>query len=114
MLRMHRVIFALAGLFGFFATVGLAAGVTRLELQSSAFAPNATIPMPYVCTDAGGAGKSPPLAWRGTPASARTFAVVVRDPDAPGGSFVHWVVYNLPADTTKNRHGPRGWRAGCQ
>jgi len=94
MLRMHRVIFALAGLFGFFATVGLAADMTRLELQSSSFAPNATIPMPYVCTDAGGAGKSPPLAWSGTPASAKTFAVVVRDPDAPGGSFVHWVLYN--------------------
>jgi Raf kinase inhibitor-like YbhB/YbcL family protein len=101
MLAMHRVMFALAALFGFFATAGLAADMMRLELQSSAFAPNATIPMPYACTDAGGAGKSPPLIWRGTPASAKTFAVVVRDPDAPGGSFVHWVVYNLPANTTK-------------
>src|SRR6266849_3569447 len=101
MLAMHRVIFALAGLFGFFATGGLAADMTRLELQSSSFAPNATIPMPYVCTDAGGAGKSPPLAWSGTPANAKTFALVVRDPDAPGGSFAHWVVYDLPANTTK-------------
>ena len=109
-----RIIFVSAILFGFFVAAALAADMARLELQSSAFAPNATIPMLYVCTDAGGAGKSPPLAWRGAPASAKTFAVVVRDPDAPGGSFVHWVVYNLPADTTKNRHGPRGWRAGCQ
>jgi Raf kinase inhibitor-like YbhB/YbcL family protein len=98
---MRRVIFALAGLFGFFATSGLAPDVTRLELQSSVFAPNATIPMPYTCTDAGGAGKSPPLAWRGAPANTKTFALVVRDPDAPSGSFVHWVVYNLPADTIK-------------
>jgi Raf kinase inhibitor-like YbhB/YbcL family protein len=101
MLPMHRVILASACLFGFFFTVGFAADMTRPELQSSAFAPNATIPMPYVCTDAGGAGKSPPLAWRGAPASTKAFALVVRDPDAPSGSFVHWVVYNLPADTTK-------------
>jgi hypothetical protein len=98
---MRRVIFTLAGLFGFFSASGLAADVTSLELQSSAFAPNAAIPMSYVCTDAGGAGKSPPLAWRGAPASTKTFALVVRDPDAPSGSFVHWVVYNLPANTIK-------------
>jgi Raf kinase inhibitor-like YbhB/YbcL family protein len=98
---MHRIIFVSAILFGFFVTAALAADMARIELQSSAFAPNATIPMQYACTDAGGAGKSPPLTWRGAPASAKTFAVVVRDPDAPGGSFVHWVVYNLPANTTK-------------
>jgi Raf kinase inhibitor-like YbhB/YbcL family protein len=97
----HRAIFALVGLFGFFATAGLAADTASLELQSRAFAQNATIPVPYVCTDAGGAGKSLPLAWRGAPASTKTFALVVRDPDAPSGSFVHWVVYNLPAHTTK-------------
>src|SRR5260370_36978876 len=119
MLRMRRVIFALAGLFGFFATVGLAAEVTRLELQSSAFAPNATIPMPYVCTDAGGAGKSPPLALRGTPASARTFAVAVRDPDAPGGALAHWVLYSASrrhgqtwCRRARNTLSPRGSRAG--
>jgi Raf kinase inhibitor-like YbhB/YbcL family protein len=98
---MHRIILVSASLFGFFVTAGLAADMTRLELQSSAFAPNSTIPTPYACTDAGGADKSPPLAWPGAPASAKTFALVVRDSDAPGGSFVHWVVYNLPANTTK-------------
>jgi Raf kinase inhibitor-like YbhB/YbcL family protein len=75
--------------------------MVRLELQSSAFAPDATIPVPYVCADAGGAAKSPHLVWRGAPASTKTFALVVRDPDAPDGSFVHWVVYNLPANTSK-------------
>ena len=100
MLLMHRIILV-ASLFGFFVAAGLAADVTRLELQSSAFALNSRIPMPYVCTDVGGAEKSPPLAWRGAPAGTKTFALVVRDPDAPGGSFVHWVVYNLPANTTK-------------
>ena len=97
----HRIIVAWASLFGFFVVTALAGDMARLDLQSSAFAHNATIPMPYVCTDAGGAGKSPPLNWHGAPASAKTFALVVRDPDAPSGSFVHWVVYNLPANTTK-------------
>ena len=97
----HRIIVASASLFGFFVVTALAGDMARLELQSSAFAPNATIPMPYVCTDAGGAGKSPPLNWHGAPASAKTFALVVRDPDAPSGSFVHWVVYNLAANTIK-------------
>jgi len=101
MLSMHRVIFASATLLGFFVAAALAADMTRLGLQSSAFAPNATIPTAYVCADAGGGGKSPPLNWHGTPASAKTFALVVRDPDAPGGSFVHWVVYDLPANTSK-------------
>jgi Raf kinase inhibitor-like YbhB/YbcL family protein len=101
MLPMPRVIVALIGLFGFLATAGLAADMVRLELQSSAFAPDTTIPVPYACADAGGAGKSPPLVWRGAPASTKAFALVVRDPDAPGGSFVHWVIYNLPTNTSK-------------
>jgi Raf kinase inhibitor-like YbhB/YbcL family protein len=101
MFPMHRVILASAILFGFFVTAALGADMARLDLRSSAFAPNAMIPMPYACTDAGGAGKSPPLTWRGTPVSTKTFALVVRDPDALGGSFVHWVVYNLPSNTIK-------------
>ena len=95
---MHRIIFVSAVLY---VVAALAADMARLGLQSNAFAPNATIPTPYVCADAGGAGKSPPLNWHGAPASAKTFALVVRDPDAPSGSFVHWVVYNLPGNTTK-------------
>lgn len=44
-----------------------------------------------------GAGESPPLTIRGVPAGARSLALFLDDPDAPSGSFVHWVVWNLPA-----------------
>jgi Raf kinase inhibitor-like YbhB/YbcL family protein len=101
MLHPPRTFLALVCSAPFLVTPVLAADMAHLDLQSSVFVANATIPMPYVCTDAGGAGKSPPLNWHGAPAGAKTLALVVRDPDAPSGSFVHWVVYNLPGDTTK-------------
>ena len=101
MLHAPRMLLAMVCSAPFLVTPVLAARMASLDLRSSAFATNATIPMPYACTDAGGAGKSPPLTWRGAPASTKTFALVVRDPDAPIGSFVHWVVYNLPANTIK-------------
>jgi len=41
---------------------------------------------------------SPPLEWSGVPKTARTSAIIVDDPDAPAGTWVHWVIYNLPAD----------------
>lgn len=65
-----------------------------MELSSSAFQPGGTIPAQFTCS---GAGISPPLAWTGTPDNTVTFALVVEDPDAPGGTFTHWVLYNLPA-----------------
>ena len=42
-----------------------------------------------------GSNTSPPLAWTGVPADARSVALVVEDPDAPNGSYIHWVVYNI-------------------
>jgi hypothetical protein len=52
------------------------------------------IPPSFTCN---GAGLSPQLAWSAPPAGTRSFALIVTDPDAPGGTFVHWVLYNLPA-----------------
>jgi Raf kinase inhibitor-like YbhB/YbcL family protein len=101
MLHARRMLLALVCSAPFLVTPVLAAGMASLDLQSSAFVPGATIPTLYGCRDAGGADKSPPLAWRGAPENAKTFALVVRDPDAPGGSFVHWVLYNLPGNSAK-------------
>ena len=70
------------------------AAVTRLT--SSAFAEGQTIPRQYTC-DA--IDISPPLEWTGIPKSARSLAIIADDPDAPAGTWVHWVIYNLPADT---------------
>ncbi|HZU87730.1 MAG TPA: YbhB/YbcL family Raf kinase inhibitor-like protein [Stellaceae bacterium] len=68
-----------------------------LLLSSPAFAPGGAIPAQYTCD---GADISPPLAWSGTPAGTRSFVLVVADPDAPGGTFRHWAVYDIPAGAT--------------
>src|SRR5437773_260517 len=67
-----------------------------IRLTSPAFADSQTIPRQYTC---GGINISPPLEWTGIPKSAKTIAIIADDPDAPGGTWVHWVIYNLPADT---------------
>ena len=66
-----------------------------IKVTSVAFQQGQPIPRPYGC---GGVNISPPLEWSGVPKTAKTIAIVVNDPDAPGGTFVHWVLYNIPAD----------------
>ncbi|GIX49181.1 MAG: UPF0098 protein [Candidatus Tectimicrobiota bacterium] len=63
------------------------------SLQSSAFAPGATIPKKYTCD---GPDVSPPLRWSDPPAGTKSFALIMDDPDAPVGTWVHWVLYDLP------------------
>jgi Raf kinase inhibitor-like YbhB/YbcL family protein len=68
------------------------------ELKSTAFAANGEIPRKYTCQ---GADVSPPLAWSGVPANAKSLVLIVDDPDAPDPkapkmTWVHWVLYNLP------------------
>jgi Raf kinase inhibitor-like YbhB/YbcL family protein len=70
-------------------------------LISSAFAAGAPIPRQHTCE---GADVSPPLSWSGAPSAARSYALIVDDPDAPDPraprmTWVHWVVYNIPAET---------------
>ncbi|MGH9407749.1 MAG: YbhB/YbcL family Raf kinase inhibitor-like protein [Terriglobia bacterium] len=71
---------------------GRAAG-QRLSLISSAFNAQGMIPSRYTCS---GANVSPALMWANPPAGTRSFALIVTDPDAPGGTFTHWVAFNLP------------------
>lgn len=68
----------------------------RMELRSPAFTEGASIPR--VCT-ADGLDQSPALQWSEPPAGTRAFALVVEDPDAPRGTWIHWVLYDLPAAT---------------
>ena len=63
-------------------------------LTSTAFRDGAAIPVKHTCD---GVDVSPLLAWSGAPAGTRSFALIADDPDAPAASWVHWVVYNLPA-----------------
>ncbi len=90
------------------------------ELSSTAFANGDPIPMKYTCDDQ---DISPPLKWRDPPEGTRSFALINDDPDAPVGTWVHWVLYNLTGSTLSlpeavqsdadlpesGRHGQNSW-----
>jgi hypothetical protein len=71
-------------------------GAKRMEIKvtSTAFEAGDMIPKKYTCDDI---NVSPPLAFSGIPAGAKSVALICDDPDAPRGTWVHWVLYNLPA-----------------
>lgn len=91
-----------------------------MQMTSTAFPDGELIPKRYTCD---GQDISPPLAWRGVPEKARSLVLICDDPDAPMGTWVHWVLYDLPADsaglpeavpaekTLKSgaRHGKNSW-----
>lgn len=66
-----------------------------MALTSAAFPHGADIPTRFTCE---GADESPALQWSGAPVGTKSFAVIADDPDAPGGTWVHWVAFNIPAD----------------
>lgn len=66
-----------------------------IAVSSVAFQNGGSIPDKYTCH---GDDVSPPIEWSGVPDGVKSFAIIVDDLDAPGGDFVHWVVYNLPPD----------------
>lgn len=66
-----------------------------IKLTSPAFEEGGTIPKKYTCD---GQNLSPQLDWSGLPEQTKSIALIVDDPDAPGGTFVHWVLYGLSGD----------------
>ncbi|MGH7987997.1 MAG: YbhB/YbcL family Raf kinase inhibitor-like protein [Candidatus Binataceae bacterium] len=78
-----------------------------LALTTPEFTPNRNIPSRFTCA---GFDMSPELSWASVPAGTKTFALIVSDPDATHGTFIHWAIYNLPANQTnlpqrvKKRH----------
>jgi Raf kinase inhibitor-like YbhB/YbcL family protein len=74
----------------------------EFRLSSPAFADGAAIPVRHTCD---GDDLSPRLTWSGTPDGTRSLALIVDDPDAPRGIFTHWVVYDIPAETTELGEG---------
>jgi Raf kinase inhibitor-like YbhB/YbcL family protein len=58
--------------------------------------PGATLPAINTCT---GAGESPEVSWSGIPSGTKSLVLILDDPDAPGGTFTHWIVYNIPPTT---------------
>jgi len=69
-----------------------------LELKSTAFADEDTIPDKYTCQ---GNDVSPPLEWKSAPDDTAAFVLICDDPDAPMGTWDHWVIYNIPSDRSK-------------
>jgi hypothetical protein len=72
-----------------------AEATSDMTLTSPAFADEGTIPQTYTCD---GEDISPELQWQDPPEGTESFALVVEDPDAPARTWIHWVVYNIPAD----------------
>ncbi|MBD2184711.1 YbhB/YbcL family Raf kinase inhibitor-like protein [Aerosakkonema funiforme] len=68
-----------------------------MKLESDAFSANGTIPSKYTCDRQ---DFSPPLKWDAPPTGTQSLALIVDDPDAPMGTFVHWVLYDLPTEIT--------------
>lgn len=123
---------------GLMAVIGLAvlaaapvsrAEGKRLTLASADFANGESIPPQFTCD---GPGTSPELSWSNAPPGTQSLALVVRDPDAPGGNFVHWIVYDIPGNAAEiqrdagpksalpsgalegtNGHGSKGWTPPC-
>ncbi len=68
----------------------------KLDVRSPAFQEGAMIPKLYTCD---GKNVSPPLTWGSAPERAQSIALICDDPDAPRGTFVHWVLFNLPPES---------------
>jgi Raf kinase inhibitor-like YbhB/YbcL family protein len=95
---------------------GQKAASSKIELKTTSFTPGGSIPKRFTCE---AADVSPALAWTDPPLGTRSFAIIEDDPDAPSGTFVHWVVYDLPAAYRKlpealsgNDQMPDGGRQG--
>ncbi len=108
------------GLFGLGAGMLLCGAAeqrqTSMQLTSTAFQEGAAIPEKYTCDDR---NVSPPLKWTGLPPETKSLALIADDPDAPSGTWVHWVVYDLPPniaelaeDAPKGQYLPGGARQG--
>jgi hypothetical protein len=93
-----------------------------MELTSSAFQPGERIPRGHTCE---GADASPPLSWSGIPGEARSLALIVDDPDAPGRTFTHWLAWAIDPEQGglgegerapvegRNDFGAPGYRGPC-
>jgi hypothetical protein len=90
------------------------------SISSPAFRDGEWVPTPFTCD---GIDEPPPLVVSNPPKGTRSYALIMDDPDAPNGTFTHWLVYDIPADTPelrvnqgktlKNSFGRRGYGGPC-
>jgi Raf kinase inhibitor-like YbhB/YbcL family protein len=85
----------------------LAAGGATMKITSSAFHEGGSIPSKFTCD---GSDTSPPVQISDVPAEAKSLVLIADDPDAPGGLFTHWLVWNIPPQTSSIAEGitPKG------
>jgi len=83
--------------------------VMTFSLLSPAFSDGSAIPREHAYAKGGCGGKniSPPLRWSGAPPGTRSFALTAEDPDAPAGTWIHWVAYDIPASVNSLKPGER-------
>jgi Raf kinase inhibitor-like YbhB/YbcL family protein len=90
-----------------------------MTIASPVLSEGGSVPKRFTCK---GAGDRPPLHWSGVPSGARELVLLVEDPDAPGGTFVHWTVFGMAPDGRsvpagaaegENSAGKRGWQPPC-
>ncbi len=65
----------------------------KIIIKSSAFKNGEFIPKKYTCDNI---DVSPPLRWKNIPSKAKSLVIIMEDPDAPGGTFIHWIIYDIP------------------
>ncbi len=83
----------------------------QMVLESLAFPPETALPPKFTC-DA--ENISPPLEWKNVPDGTKTFALIMSDPDAPSGDWVHWIIWNIPGTTRliQEKYAPEGAMVG--
>jgi Raf kinase inhibitor-like YbhB/YbcL family protein len=104
MRRLHAIVSSVLALV---LNLLLAAGVlgkpmATFQLKSSVFSNGGAIPPKFTCD---GADLSPALSWNDPPAGTKALALIMDDPDAPAGTWVHWVLYDLPASARELPEG---------
>jgi Raf kinase inhibitor-like YbhB/YbcL family protein len=106
----HGIRLGAASVFCFALSVALAISASSqstertpaMQLTTSAFKTGEAIPAKHTCD---GQNLSPAFKWTGTPANAKALALIADDPDAPGGTWVHWVLFDVPPNVTELPEG---------
>lgn len=107
---MHRFLFLFTCIL-FITSVHAEPGApATLTLNTTSFVNQKTVPVLYTCD---GKDTSPEFDWTNLPANTKTITLIVSDPDAPGGTFYHWVLYNIPTSVSALQEGMNKIPAGA-